>query len=149
MISTKEQATINDAIAILARECSTPAEQFTSPAIARQYLTVKLASQQRENFGAVLLNAQNGVLAVETLFVGTLTEVAVYPREVVRVVLQHNAAAVILFHNHPSGQCQPSDADERLTKKMDDVLEMIDVKLLDHFIIGGTSSFSFAEHGLI
>jgi DNA repair protein RadC len=99
---------------------------------------------------ALWLDAQNRLLKAEELFSGTLTQTSVYPREVVKSALAHNAAAVILAHNHPSGIAEPSRADELLTKALKDALAMVDVKVLDHFIVAGnTPPLSFAERGLL
>ena len=97
----------------------------------------------------ILLDAQHRVLSVDELFRGTLTQTSVYPREVVKVALRANAAAVIFAHNHPSGVAQPSQADELLTRTLKDALALVDVKVLDHFIVAGTSILSFAERGLL
>jgi DNA repair protein RadC len=97
----------------------------------------------------ILLDAQNRVLAVDEMFRGTLTQTSVYPREVVKVALRTNAAAVIFAHNHPSGVAEPSRADEALTQSLKQALSLVDVKVLDHFIVAGTSTLSFAERGLI
>ncbi len=99
-------------------------------------------------FVAVFLDAQNRVLADEELFRGTLTQTSVYPREVVKRALHYNAAAVILAHNHPSGIAEPSRSDEALTQALKQALALVDVKVLDHFVIGAESAISFAERGL-
>src|SRR5512146_964267 len=98
---------------------------------------------------AVFLDAQHRVIASEELFNGTLTQTSVYPREVVKRALHHNAAAVIFAHNHPSGLAEPSRADEVLTQTLKQALALVDVKVLDHFIVGGGTAMSFAERGLI
>jgi DNA repair protein RadC len=97
----------------------------------------------------VLLDAQNRVLACEELFRGTLTQTSVYPREVVKTALQHNAAAIICAHNHPSGVAEPSRADELLTTSLKQALALVDIKVLDHFIVAGSAAGSFSERGLI
>src|SRR6266850_7948247 len=97
----------------------------------------------------LLLDAQHRVIACEELFRGTLTQTSVYPREVVKAGLKQNAAAVIFAHNHPSGVAQPSHADELLTRNLKDALALIDVKVLDHFIVAGGQAISFAERGLL
>lgn len=148
MITAKEQATINKALAILSREINA-GEKLSSPEVAIQYLTVKLARAEREYFGAVWLDSQLVVLGVDELFAGTLAACQVHAREVVKAALARNAAAAILFHNHPSGNRQASAADERLTAHIKDALEVIDVRVVDHVIVAGAGVFSFAEHGLI
>jgi DNA repair protein RadC len=120
-----------------------------SPAAVRDFLRLTLGRREQEVFLAVLLDAQNRVLACEELFRGTLTQTSVYPREVVRCALKHNAAAVIFAHNHPSGVAEPSHADQVLTQSLKQALALVDIKALDHFIVAGSSALSFAERGLI
>jgi DNA repair protein RadC len=120
-----------------------------SPAAVRDYLRLTLANREHEVFVAVLLDAQNRILACEELFRGTLTQTSVYPREVVKCALGHNAAAVILAHNHPSGVAEPSHADQVLTQALKQALALVDIKVLDHFIVAGGAALSFAERGLI
>jgi DNA repair protein RadC len=122
---------------------------LTSPAAVRDYLRIKLGALKREVFMVLLLDAQNRVIATEELFAGTLTQTSVYPREVVKRALHHNAAAVIFAHNHPSGVAEPSRADEMLTKVLKDALGLVDVKVLDHFVVAGNNVLSFSERGLI
>ena len=97
----------------------------------------------------IFLNAQNQVIATDETFRGTLTQTSVFPREVVKLALKHNAASVIFAHNHPSGVSEPSRADESLTQTLKHTLALVDVKVLDHFVIGGASAMSFAERGLL
>jgi DNA repair protein RadC len=120
-----------------------------SPAAVRDFLRLTLGRREQEVFLVVLLDAQNRVLACEELFRGTLTQTSVYPREVVRCALKHNAAAVIFAHNHPSGVAEPSHADQVLTQSLKQALALVDIKALDHFIVAGSSALSFAERGLI
>lgn len=123
---------------------------FASPGQVRDWLRLKLATRQHEVFMALWLDAQNQLLKAEELFCGTLTQTSVYPREVVKSALSHNAAAVILAHNHPSGMTEPSQADQSLTQVLKTALAMVDVKVLDHFIVAGnTTPISFAERGLL
>lgn len=110
---------------------------------------VELAPLEHEEFGIILLDNQNQLLHREILFRGTLNTVSVHPREVIKLVLKHNAAAVILVHNHPSGEPEPSRCDIKLTKKLQELLEMLDVRLLDHFIVAGTETVSMVERGLV
>ena len=125
-------------------------DTLSSPGKVRDWLRLKLASRPNEVFLALWLDAQNRLLKAEELFTGTLTQTSVYPREVVKTALSHNAAAVILAHNHPSGVAEPSRADELLTRNLKEALAMVDVKLLDHFIVAGnTPPLSFAERGLL
>lgn len=120
-----------------------------SPQAVRDYLRLKLHGRPHEVFIGVFLDAQNRVMAVEELFRGTLTQTSVYPREIVKRALHHNAAALIFAHNHPSGVAEPSHADEALTRTLKHALTLVDVKVLDHFVVGGDSAMSFAERGLL
>ena len=125
-------------------------DALASPEAVRDWLRLSLANLPHEVFFALWLDAQNCLIASEELFRGTLTQTSVYPREVVKRALLHNAGAVILAHNHPSGLAEPSRADEVLTSSLKQALAMIDVKLLDHFIVAGNARpLSFAERGLI
>lgn len=122
---------------------------LSSPQQVRDYLCLKLGGLGREVFMVLFLDAQHRVLAQEELFTGTLTQTSVYPREVVKRALHHNAAAVILAHNHPSGVAQQSRADEALTSALKQALALVDVRVLDHFIVAANATLSFAEHGLL
>lgn len=125
-------------------------DSFTSPASVRDWLRLQLGSRPHEVFLALWLDAQNRLLAAEELFRGTLSQTAVYPREVVKNALAHNAAAVIFAHNHPSGLKEPSSADEMLTRSLKEALALVDVRVLDHFIVAGHAPpLSFAERGLL
>jgi DNA repair protein RadC len=124
-------------------------DSLASPGAVRDYLRLTLAGREHEVFVALFLDAQNRVLATEELFRGTLTQTSVYPREVVKAALRHNAAAVIFAHNHPSGVAEPSRADELLTQALKQCLALVDIKVLDHFIVAGGNVLSFAERGLI
>lgn len=122
---------------------------LTSPDLVRNYLRAHLGSEQREIFSALFLDNQNRLIASEDLFYGTIDSAAVYPREVVKAVLKHNAAALILAHNHPSGVESPSEADKRITSRLQAALQLIDVRVIDHLIVGGSNTYSFAEHGIL
>ena len=124
-------------------------DALNSPQQVRDYLCLKLGGMTREVFMVLFLDAQNRVIAQEELFAGTLSQTSVYPREVVKRALHHNAAAVILAHNHPSGVAEPSRADELLTKALKEALTMVDVRTLDHFVVAGNVALSFAERGMI
>ena len=144
-----DEATLTLARRALSQEMSTR-DNFTSPGKVRDWLRLRLANRPKEIFMALWLDAQNRLLKADELFAGTLTQTSVYPREVVKAALAHNAAAVILAHNHPSGMAEPSRADEMLTHSLKDALAMVDVKLLDHFIVAGNAPpLSFAERGLL
>lgn len=120
-----------------------------SPQQVRDYLCLKLGGLKREVFVVLFLDAQNRVVAQEELFAGTLTQTSVYPREVVKRALHHNAASVIFAHNHPSGVAEQSRADELLTAALKQALALVDVRVLDHFIVAANSTLSFAERGLL
>lgn len=122
---------------------------LTSPGAVRDYLRLAISAKEFEVFVCVWVDAQHRVLAFEEMFRGTLTQTSVYPREIVKGALKANAAAVIFAHNHPSGAAQPSQADELLTRNLKEALRLVDVKVLDHFIIAGAESLSFAERGLL
>ncbi len=124
-------------------------DALTSPQSVRDYLRLALAGKEQEVFAGVFLDAQNRVIAVEELFRGSLTQTSVYPREVVKRALHHNAAAVIFAHNHPSGVAEPSQADQALTLALKQALALVEVRVLDHFIVAGGASLSFAERGLL
>jgi DNA repair protein RadC len=122
---------------------------LSSPGAVRDYLRLSLAEREHEVFVVVFLDAQNRVLALEELFRGTLTQTAVYPREIVKAALRHNAAAVLFAHNHPSGVAEPSRTDELLTQALKRALALVDITVLDHFVVGQASALSFAERGLL
>lgn len=122
---------------------------LSSPASVRDYLRLHFAGQEHESFVVLFLDAQNRLIVAEELFRGTLTQTSVYPREIVKAALRHNAAAVIFAHNHPSGLPEPSRADEMLTVSLKQALSLIDVKVLDHFIVANSATLSFAERGLL
>ncbi|SEI52108.1 DNA repair protein RadC [Allopseudospirillum japonicum] len=127
----------------------TRGEALTSSKQVRQLLKLKLRDYPHEVFAVIFLDKQHQVLAIEELFKGTLDAASIYPREVLKRVLHHNAAAVIFAHNHPSGSTRPSQADQQITQSLRTLLQMIDVQVLDHFIIGEGDPYSFAEAGLI
>ena len=122
---------------------------LSSPTAVRDFLRLSIQNRQVEVFVGLFLDAQNRVIAVEELFSGTLTQTSVFPREVVRSALHHNAAGVIFAHNHPSGVAEPSHADEILTRALKEALALIDVRVLDHFVVGRGATLSFAERGLL
>ena len=139
---------IAEALAVLARRIRC-GDSLASPSAVRDYLRLLLAGREHEVFVVVLLDAQNRVLSCEELFRGTLTQTSVYPREVVKVALAANAGAAIFAHNHPSGCSEPSRADELLTQNLKSALALVDVKVLDHFVVAGAQAISFAERGLL
>ncbi|HWQ38358.1 MAG TPA: DNA repair protein RadC [Burkholderiales bacterium] len=122
---------------------------LTSPGAVRDYLRLLLRDLPHEVFFCLWLDAQHRVVEAQEAFRGTLTQTSVYPREVVKSALAANAAAVIFAHNHPSGVAQPSQADELLTRNLREALSLVEVKVLDHFIVAGNQAISFAERGLL
>lgn len=122
---------------------------LNSPAAVRQYLQLLLSSRHHESFVVLFVDVKNRLIACEELFRGSLTQTSVYPREVVKAALAHNAAAVLLAHNHPSGTTEPSEADRALTRALTQALALIEVRVLDHFVVAGREIYSFAEHGEI
>jgi DNA repair protein RadC len=125
------------------------ANALTSPGAVRDYLRLAIAGREHEVFVCLWLDAQHRVISSQEVFRGTLTQTSVYPREIVKAGLKANAAAVIFAHNHPSGVAQPSQADELLTRNLKEALSLVDIKVLDHFIVAGRQTLSFAERGLL
>ena len=122
---------------------------LTSPGAVRDYLRLVLADRDHEVFVCMWLDAQHRVIKTEEAFRGTLTHTSVYPREIVKSALAANAAAVLFAHNHPSGVAQPSQSDELLTRNLKEALALVEVKVLDHFIVAGRQAISFAERGIL
>ena len=122
---------------------------LTSPSSVRDYLRLAIGGREHEVFVCIWLDSQHRVIGLEEAFRGTLTQTSVYPREIVKSALGHNAAAVIFAHNHPSGAAQPSHADEMLTRNLKEALALVEVKVLDHFVVAGAQAISFAERGLL
>lgn len=147
-----DRSIIEQAIRLIQSKLRTPGTALTSPDLVRDFLILHLAQFEEEHFALILLDNKHGVIGFENVFRGTIDGAAVYPREVVKIALAHNAAAVILAHNHPSGNPEPSEADRSITRRLSDALALIDVRVLDHIIVGGCSqtlTVSFAERGLI
>lgn len=143
-----EDQIIEEALKILTSRMLS-GESLTSPAATTRFLTLQLAGREAEAFCVIYLTSQHQVIAFEEVFHGTIDGAAVYPREIVKACLNHNAAAVIFAHNHPSGMAEPSTADRRITERLVQALSLIDVRVLDHIIVAGTNTTSFAEQGLI
>lgn len=144
-----DDAVIAKALTILRRRLKKPGATLNSPDSAVNYLLLHLSAREREHFGMFFLDARHRVLASEELFVGTVDSCTVNPRELVRRTLEHNAAAVMLYHNHPSGNSEPSQADEILTRRIVETMALVDVRVLDHIIVAGGAHTSFAEKGLL
>jgi DNA repair protein RadC len=145
----RERKAIDRALEIVGRCLREPQDQFTSPCAVKEYLRLHLAGEQRELFAVLFLDSQNRALSFEIMFTGTLTQTSVYPREVASAAMRTGASGVILAHNHPSGTVQPSSADEALTQTLKSALALVDVRVLDHVIVGGTEALSMAEEGLL
>jgi DNA repair protein RadC len=147
-LTPEETRLLEDARALLLRLSGAPSPRaITAPATVREYLTTLLAGQEREYFVMIALDNRHRVLASEVLFAGSIDGAAVYPREVVKCALRHNAAAVVLAHVHPSGVLEPSQADELITRRLQQALALIDVRVLDHVVVGSGLCYSFSEAG--
>lgn len=150
--SAYREAVARDVIAtaqgLIARRYRSGSPVLTCPQRTREYLTLHIGGLEYEVFGCLYLDNRNRLIAIEDLFRGTIDGASVHPREVVKSALNHRAAACIAFHNHPSGSSQPSQADELITRRLKDALALVDIRLLDHLIVGETM-YSFAETGLL
>jgi len=149
-VQTSEDRTVSRAMRILERRLRNGGPVLNDPDLVRRWCQLNLVDRDREVFCALFLDAQNRLIAWEELAHGTLAEAAVYPREVVKTAIRHNAGAVIFAHNHPAGTTVQSEADLRLTRRLQEALQTVDVRVLDHFIVGGMAvPLSFAERGLL
>ncbi|WP_434583647.1 RadC family protein [Klebsiella sp. R390] len=146
-LAPADQQTIREALTLLERQLREPGASFTSSNAVRDWLRLQLTTQEREVFTALFLDNQNRLIAHETLFSGTINHTQVHPREVVKSALKHNAAAILVAHCHPSGRAEPSDADRRITERLKQALDLVDIRLLDHLVVGGMDIVSFAERG--
>jgi DNA repair protein RadC len=144
----ESQEVLTRAQALLSQRFRAGSPALTSPSLTREYLRLRVAGLDYEVFGAIFLDTRNRVITVETMFQGTIDRASVHPREVVKTALAHNAASLILFHNHVSLVSEPSQADELITRRLKEALALIDVRVLDHLIIA-EPIFSFSEHGLL
>lgn len=148
-MNPNEAQIVRLALDILDAQLKTKGVEMTSPEIVSQFLRLQLELEEREVFAVLFLDTRHRLIEFCRLFFGTIDSAAVYPREVAKVALQLNAAAVILVHNHPSGDSEPSQADRHLTNRLRDSLAMLDVRVLDHMIVGRGQITSFAERGWI
>jgi len=148
MFTKEEKKIINQAKAILKGHLNQN-EFFENPAIVKDYLLTRFAGLEHEVFSIMFLNNRHRLISLKEMFRGTIDGASVYPREIVKEALQQNAAAVILTHNHPSGDVSPSSADERITSRIKNALELVDVRVIDHVIVGIDDTLSFAERGLL
>jgi DNA repair protein RadC len=144
----REDQIVADALRIVERRCRKAGSLLSSPKAMRDFLTLEMRGLEHEEFGMIFMDQRHRYIAREVLFRGTIDGAAIHPRECVKLALQHNTAAICLFHNHPSGQSSPSQADELITIRLKEAFALIDVRLVDHVIVGSTI-FSFAEAGLM
>ncbi|MCU6244068.1 RadC family protein [Enterobacter asburiae] len=141
------QHTIQEALTLLECQLREPGASFTSSSSIRDWLRLQLTLEEREEFTVLFLDNQHRLIAHDTLFRGTINSMTIYPREVVKAGLKHNAAAAVLAHNHPSGYAEPSSTDRQMTTRLQQALELVDIRLLDHLVVGGMEITSFAERG--
>jgi len=148
-LSQQEQESLIALALVLLQDRHRPGDLLESPAQTRSFLRLRLANHTAEAFGCVFLDSAHRVLEVKELFHGTIDGAAVYPRVVVQQALALNAAAILFYHNHPSGVAEPSKADERITERLQSALALIDVRVLDHIVVSAVDAVSFAERGLL
>ncbi|EAB8479962.1 DNA repair protein RadC [Salmonella enterica subsp. enterica serovar Java] len=141
------QQTIREALTLLEHQLREPGAAFISTQAARDWLRLQLSTLEREEFIVLWLDNQHRLIAHETLFRGTISHTEVHPREVVKSGLKHNAAAALVAHCHPSGLAEPSNADRQITERLRQALNLVDIRLLDHLVVGGMDIVSFAERG--
>lgn len=146
-LAPTEQQTVRTALTLLERQLREPGASFTSSHAVRDWLRLQLATLEHEEFTALFLDNQHRLIAHETLFTGTINHTQVHPREVMKAALKHNAAAILVAHCHPSGHAEPSEADRRITERLKQALDLVDIRLLDHLVVGGMDIVSFAERG--
>jgi DNA repair protein RadC len=142
---TEENLIIKQDLSILSNRVSKEQQLLNSPGLVKEFLTLKLGQKENEVFGVMWLNIMNKLIAYDEIFNGTLDNCAVYPREIVKEGLKHNARSVILFHNHPGGDTTPSAADIECTQSLYDALKLVDICILDHLIVAGDKMISFVE----
>ncbi|MFZ6658927.1 RadC family protein [Undibacterium sp. TJN19] len=151
-LGSAKYAQLQAVLELAKRAISEELQQHTSlssPQAVKNYLQLLIGNKTYESFAVLYLDIKNRLITTEELFRGTLNHASVYPREVLKNALHHNAAAIILAHNHPSGSCEPSSADINLTQTLKQALTLVDIRVLDHFIVANPNVYSFAEHGLI
>lgn len=146
-LAPSDQQTIREALILLEYQLREPGESFTSSHAVRDWLRLHLAPLEREALSVLWLDNQHRLIVHDTLFMGTINSITVHPREVVKAGLKYNAAAAVLAHNHPSGEAEPSHADRQITARLKQALELVDIRLLDHQVVGGMEIVSFAERG--
>lgn len=149
-LDARTRKAVERATQLLEKSAVYRVEAINNPGSVRAYLRLRLSGLEREEFHALWLDTQHRIIAFETISAGSLAQTSVYPREVVKSALAHNAAAVVFAHNHPSGAPEPSAGDRDLNQRLKTALELVDVRVLDHFIVAGTAPpLSFAERGLL
>lgn len=146
-LTTYQKRIVNQAIGYIRESIPEKGEAISKTDLAMVLPTLRLRGKEREHFLVILLDSQNRLITDEILFSGTIDAASVYPREVVKFGLKHNAAAMILAHNHPSGECEPSQADIRITATLKTALAMVDIRVLDHIIVGSDKCTSLASRG--
>ncbi|MCC4570382.1 DNA repair protein RadC [Enterobacter hormaechei] len=146
-LAPTERQAVRTAMVLLERQLREPGASFTSSDAVRDWLRLQLATLEREEFTALFLDNQHRLIAHETLFTGTINHTQFHPRKVVKAALKHNAAAVIVAHCHPSGHAEPSQADRQVTVRIQQALALVDIRLLDHLVVGGMEVASFSERG--
>jgi len=149
MLTDREQTIVDNAIAILDQHARRGDFRLESPLQVKDYLRLRHEPLEDEIFSMLWLTSNHKVISLQKLFQGTINGASVYPRVVVKAALANNAAAAIAVHNHPSGDSNPSLADRNLTKRLKEILEIIDVRLIDHMVVGADQMYSFAENGLL
>lgn len=148
-LSAEDAKVVQQAVQILQKSLVSRGDCFANPTETRRYLQFKLANLDYEVFGVLFTDNRHRLIEDKIMFRGTIDGANVYPREVAKESLSLNAAAVILYHNHPSGMCEPSGADRAITKRLIDALGLLDIRVLDHILVAANTTLSFAEHGLI
>lgn len=146
-LAPADQQTVRKALTLLECRLREPGVSFTSSHAVRDWLRLHLAPLEREAFAILWLDNQNRLIAHDTLFMGTINSITVHSREVVKAGLKHNAAAAVMAHNHPSGEAEPSHADRQITARLKQALGLVDIRLLDHLVVGGMDIISFCERG--
>jgi DNA repair protein RadC len=149
MLNQQEQNIINQAISIIESKALVSELLATGVDTVKKYCQLHIGTSENEKFGVLFLNSQHALISFEIMFTGTIDAASVYPREVVKLALQNNAAAVIFTHNHPSGTLDASRADKLITDRLVDALALMDIKVLDHIIVSTTGASSFAQQGLL
>lgn len=146
-LAPADQLTVRKALTLLEGQLREPGAAFNSSHAVRDWLRLQLAKLEREAFTALFLDNRHRLIAHETLFTGTISHTQVHPREVVKAALKHNAAAILVAHCPPSGNAEPSEADRRVTERLKQALDLVDIRLLDHLVVGGMEIVSFSERG--